>query len=229
MPRQARHVPADVIHHVLNRAAGKMELFRHDDDYAAFVRVLVETLELTSIRLCGYCLMSTHWHLVLWPEQEGQLSRFMQRLTITHVRRWLENRHRVGQGSVYQGRYKSFPVQDDAHFATLMRYVHRNPVNAGIVKRAEDWKWSSLYSGVIPDVPRVPICAWPVGRRRDWVSWVNEPQTGKEEMALKRSMDHGRPYGSDVWAARMEKVMELGPLRPRGRPKQQREENEGAE
>lgn len=195
-----------------------MELFRNDADYAAFQRVLVQSLDLSPIRLCGYCLMPTHWHLVLWPSREGELSRFMQRLTITHVRRWLEHRHRVGQGSVYQGRYKSFPVQDDAHFSTLMRYIHRNPVNAGIVKRAEDWKWSSLFGGVTPDAPRVPIGAWPVSRRKDWTSWVNQPQTAKEEQALARSLDHGRPFGSDAWTARMEKAMAMGPLRPRGRP-----------
>jgi putative transposase len=218
MPRQLRHAPGDVVCHVLNRAAGKMDLFRHDADYAAFQRVLVQTLDLIPIRVCGYCLMPTHWHLVLWPEKDGQLSRFMQRLTITHVRRWLEHRHRVGMGSVYQGRYKSFPVQDDAHFSTLMRYVHRNPLTAGLVKRAEDWKWSSLHGGLTPDAPRVPICPWPVRRRKDWTSWVNQAQTSPEERLLNRSMQHSRPFGSSVWTARMEKAMDLPPLRPRGRP-----------
>jgi len=218
MPRQARHAPGEVIHHVLNRAAGKMELFRHDADYAAFQRVLVQTLELIPIRVCGYCLMPTHWHLVLWPAKDGELSRFMQRLTITHVRRWLEHRHRVGLGSVYQGRYKSFPVQDDAHFSTLMRYVHRNPLNAGLVKQAEDWKWSSLFAGLTPDAPRVPICSWPVGRRKDWTMWVNQPQTSLEEQWLQRSLKHSRPFGSAQWTGRMEREMALPPLRPRGRP-----------
>jgi putative transposase len=218
MPRQARHASGDVVHHVLNRAAGKMELFRHDADFAAFQRVLVETLEQIPIRVCGYCLMPTHWHLVLWPRKDGELSRFMQRLTITHVRRWLEHRHRVGLGSVYQGRYKSFPVQDDAHLSTLMRYVHRNPLKAGLVKRAEEWKWSSLFAGPTPDAPPVPICSWPIARRNDWVQWVNRPQTAQEELLLKRSLDHTCPFGSDHWTARMEKAMDLPPLRRRGRP-----------
>lgn len=218
MPRQARHAPGGLIYHVLNRAAGKMELFRHDADYAAFQRTFVDTLEQTPIRVCGYCMMPTHWHLVLWPRKDGELSQFLQRLTITHVRRWLEHRHRVGMGSVYQGRYKSFPVQDDAHFSTLMRYVQRNPVKAGLVKQVQDWKWSSLYDGTTPGAPRVPICNWPIRRREDWLQWVNQPQTAQEEQFLLRSLEHGRPFGSSPWTARMEKAMDLPPLRGRGRP-----------
>ncbi|HEY1921694.1 MAG TPA: transposase [Tepidisphaeraceae bacterium] len=218
MPRQARHAPGDVIYHVLNRAAGKMELFRHDGDFAAFQRALVETLERIPIPVCGYCLMPNHWHLVLWPVKTGELSRFMQRLTITHVRRWLEHRHRVGMGSVYQGRYKSFPVQDDGHFTTLMRYVQRNPVRAGLVKRAENWRWSSLSNIPATNVPRVPICPWPVVRRADWVDWVNQPQTPGEEQALRRSLTHSRPFGAESWTAKMELKLGIGPLRPRGRP-----------
>jgi putative transposase len=128
---------------------------------AAFIRTLAETLERNPIRLCAFCVMSTHWHLVLWPEEDGELARFMQRLTVTHVRRWVEHRHRVGYGSVYQGRYKSFPVQDDVHFSTLVRYVERNPLRARIVRRAENWRWSSLGQLIHPamaEVPHIPIC-----------------------------------------------------------------------
>ena len=223
MPRQARYAPGDVIYHVLNRAAGKMELFRHDADYAAFQRVLVETLERTPIRVCGYCLMPTHWHLVVWPQKDGELSIFMQRLTITHVRRWLEHRHRVGLGSVYQGRYKLFPVQDDAHFTTLLRYVERNPLRAQLVKRAEQWRWSSLSNTPSPQAPRVPICRWPVARRSDWVDWVNQPQTSSEEQMLQRSLKYSRPFGSESWTAAMESKLGLPPLRPRGRPSKQKD------
>jgi putative transposase len=221
MPRQARHTPGGVIHHVLNRAAGGMELFADDGDYAAFERVFAETLERIPIRVCGYCLMPTHWHLVLWPEKDDELARFMQRLTITHVRRWLEFRQRVGMGSVYQGRYKSFSVQDDSHFTTLMRYVHRNPLRARLVKRAEDWRWSSLFAGPKPNAPRVEISPWPVPRRRDWIAWVNQPQTAQEELWLRRSVRFNRPYGSDLWAARMERRLGLPPLRSRGRPRKE--------
>src|ERR1700677_4242119 len=105
MPRQARHAPGGIIYHVLNRAAGRKKLFDDEGDYAAFIRVLARTLEEMPMRVCAFCVMPNHWHLLLWPQEDGDLARFMQKLTIPHVRRWVEHRNRVGYGSVYQGRY----------------------------------------------------------------------------------------------------------------------------
>jgi putative transposase len=224
MPRQRRRAPGGLIYHVLNRAAGKRELFRHDGDFAAFIRTLDETLERFPMRVLGFCLMSNHWHLVLWPEKDGELARFMHRLTVTHVRRWVEHRHRVGYGPVYQGRFKSFPVQDDGHFSTLLRYVERNPLRAGIVGRAERWRWSSLGQigrPVEKEVPLISISPWPVRRRSDWVQWVNTPQTTAETAALAHAMTNSRPFGSESWTARTELRLALGPLRPRGRPRKE--------
>ena len=218
MPRQARHAPGGVIYHVLNRAAGRRELFSDEADYAAFIRVLARTVETTSMRVCAFCLMPNHWHLVLWPAHDGDLARFMQKLTVTHVRRWLEYRHRVGQGGIYQGRYKSFPLQDDAHFTTVVRYVERNPVRANVVRRAEAWRWSSLGQKLTDKTPLIPLAPWPVRRRADWVQWVNAPQTTAEEAAVRHCLKHSRPYGEDAWTTTMEARLKLPPLRKRGRP-----------
>ncbi len=145
MPRSARLAPGGMVFHVLNRGVGRMRLFRKEADYEAFERVLLETLDLRPMRLCAYCLMPNHWHLVLWPRRDGDLASFMQRLTITHARRWQEHRKLVGTGHIYQGRYKSFPVENDEHFLTVCRYVERNALRAGLVERAEQWSWSSLW------------------------------------------------------------------------------------
>ncbi len=221
MPRQARNAPGGVVYHILNRAAGRRALFDDAEDYAAFIRVFARTLEMTPMRVCAFCLMRNHWHLLLWPEQDGDLSRFMQKLTITHVRRWVEHRHRVGYGSVYQGRYKSFVTEDDGHFTTVARYIERNPVRAGVAKRAQDWRWSSLGQKETEQTPLIPLARWPVPRRRDWESWVNEPQTKTEEAALRHCVTHSRPFGSEAWTRKMESLLELGPLRGRGRPVKQ--------
>ena len=217
-PRQARHAPGGVIYHVLNRAAGRRELFSDAGDYAAFVRVLAETVDATGMRVCAFCVMPNHWHLVLWPEREGELSRFMQKLTITHVRRWVEHRRRVGYGAVYQGRYKSFPMEDDAHFTTVVRYVERNPLRANLVKSARSWRWSSLGQKPSEEAPMVALSRWPVRRRADWAEWVDAPQTSAEEAAVLHCLTHGRPYGGDRWTAAMESRLKLAPLRKRGRP-----------
>ncbi len=83
---------------------------------------------------------------MLWPREDGDLGRFMQRLGVTHARRWHEHRRRVGYGHVYQGRYKSFPVERDEHFLTVCRYVERSALRARLVRRAENWRWSSLWT-----------------------------------------------------------------------------------
>jgi putative transposase len=171
------------------------------------------------MRVCGFCLMPNHWHMLLWPERDGDLARFVQKLTITHVRRWVEHRRRVGYGSVYQGRYKSFVAEDDAHFTTVARYIERNPLRARIVQQAQDWRWSSLGQKPAQDVPLIPLSPWPVERRSDWVSWVNQPQTSAEEAAIRHCLKHSRPYGSERWTTRMESLLKLAPLRKTGRPK----------
>src|SRR5262249_23193729 len=96
-------------------------------------------------RLLAFCLMPNHWHLVLWPEQDGELSRYLHRVTMTPTQRWHAHHHTTGTGPLYQGRFKSFPVQADEHLLTVCRYVERNPLGAGLVRRAEHWRWSSLW------------------------------------------------------------------------------------
>ncbi|MCE9554667.1 MAG: transposase [Planctomycetes bacterium] len=119
-----------MIYHVINRGVGRQQLFFQDGDYEAFERVIAETLEKRPMRILSYCLMPNHWHFVLWPEKEGDLGRFMQRLTVTHVTRWQKNYHCVGFGHAYQGRFKSFPVQADNYFYQVVRYVERNALRA---------------------------------------------------------------------------------------------------
>ena len=113
MPRTARQSPGGMIFHVLNRGNARDQIFDRDSDYAAFEKVLAESQEQVSVRILSYCLMPNHWHLVLWPFRDGDLGRFMQRLTTTHVRRWQLHHRSVGTGHLYQGTYKSFPVEED--------------------------------------------------------------------------------------------------------------------
>jgi putative transposase len=133
MPRSNRIQPAGVVFHVLNRGNERRELFEDAGDYNAFIRVMAQTLQQIPVSLLAYCIMPNHWHLVLRPQADGDLGRFMQRLTLKHVRRWREHRHSVGQGHLYQGLYKSFPVQNDRYFLTVCRYVERNALRANLV------------------------------------------------------------------------------------------------
>ena len=194
MPRASRYLPGGMVFHVLNRAVGRRTLFSKEADYLAFERVLEETLRTRPMRICAYCVMPNHWHFVLWPEHDGDLSAFLQQLTNTHVKRWKEHRREVGYGHLYQGRFKCFPVQTDAYFYDVVRYVERNALRANLVARAERWPWSSLGRGLRAE-PVAPILAdWPLPRPADWPTIVNRPQTESEIASLRHCVNRGRPY-----------------------------------
>jgi len=97
------------------------------------------------MRLLCYCIMSNHWHLVLWSKNDGDLSEYMRWLTVTHTQRYHAFHETFGKGPLYQGRFKLFPVEQDDHFFSVCRYVQRNPLRAGLVSRPELWRWSSLW------------------------------------------------------------------------------------
>ena len=222
MPRTARNAPGGMIFHVLNRGNARDRIFSKDADFAAFETVLAETQERAMVRILSYCLMPNHWHLVLWPLNDGDLARFMQRLTTTHVRRWHLNHRSVGTGHLYQGTYKSFPIEEGDHLYTVLRYVERNPVRPTLVERAEDWRWGSLWRWLHPsEHHKKPIlCPWPIPRPTDWVTRVNRALTKKEIETVRASAVRGRPFGSETWQESTAKQLGLeSTFRPRGRPR----------
>jgi putative transposase len=165
--------------------------------------------------------MPNHWHFVLWPKHDGDLAAFMQQLTTKHVRRWQLHRGRVGYGHVYQGRYKSFPVEKDEYFYQVVRYVERNALRAGLVERAEAWRWSSLWrrTAASPD-ERQLLSDWPVVCPKQWCKIVNQPQTEAEVSAIRRCVTRGQPYGNEHWVRRTAKRLGLeSTLRAPHRPK----------
>src|SRR5439155_19287500 len=124
--RGARQIAGGMVYHVINRGCGRMRLFSRDRDYEAFEEVMQEALKRMPMRLLDYCLMPNHWHMMLWPREDGDLSKFMFWLTMTHVQRWRHARGVVGLGPLYQGRFRAFPVETDEHYLTVCRYVQRN-------------------------------------------------------------------------------------------------------
>jgi len=185
----------------------------------AFERVLQLAHQRIPIRILGWCIMSNHWHLVLWPEEDGQLTAFMRQLTLTHAQRWKHAHNAVGDGHLYQGRFKSFPVQDDPHLLTVLRYVERNPLRAGAVERAQDWRWSSLHVRRTPRHDLAPLLSdWPIDRPANWTQLVNQPQTQAEEDAIQLHIARNRPFGDAAWVAKKARQLRLeNTLRPRGR------------
>lgn len=219
MPRPLRAAAGNVVYHVLNRANARKRIFARDADYEAFRCILVEAVHRTDMRLLAYCLMPNHWHLVVFPRADGDLTRCVGWLTLTHAQRWHAHRRNAGSGHLYQGRFKSFPVQRDEHFLTLCRYVERNPLRARLVRRAENWPWSSLAQR-LDRAAEPPLAEWPVARPRNWTELVNRPLTDAEEQAVRTCIARSRPHGDAAWLRRTVDRFDLGlTLRPRGRPR----------
>ena len=222
MSRQPRSSAADVVYHALNRGNCRMKIFTKPGDYAAFLQLLEQGRQRTAMRILGFCLMPNHWHLVLWPRRDGDLSRFLGWVCTTHVRRWREHRGNTGEGHLYQGRFKSFPVQDDPHLLTLLRYVEANPLRARLVERAEQWQWSSLG---IPDseaTPTLQLSNCPVDRPPDWARTVNALIEDSQLAQLRLSVTRGQPFGSGAWLQRIVKRLGLeSTLRDPWRPHKQ--------
>ena len=212
--------PGGLAYHVLNRAAGRMRLFSSDADFEAFQRVTIEAAQRHPLRILSFCVMPNHWHFVVWPEGDGQLTAFFRWLTHTHAMRWRVAHRTVGCGPLYQGRFKSFPVQSDEHLLTVSRYVERNALSAGLVPRAEEWRWGSLWARSHRDDPaRSLISPWPIGPPSDWTDRVNAPLSAAEIDRVRVSLKRGRPYGDDPWVEQRVRELGLGhTVRPEGRP-----------
>lgn len=222
MPRTARAIEAGMVYHVLNRGNARMRIFHKSADYQAFERVLAEGLDRYPVELFTYCLMPNHWHLVVRPETDEALGRWMGWVGVTHVRRHHEHYQSCGGGHLYQGRFKSFPVAEDEHFLALCRYVEANPLRAGLVDRAQNWAWSRLGRNGQRHLvaEELLLSPWPVERPRNWTTRVNAKLAEKRLDTLRQCVNRGRPLGSVDWVKTTARRLGLeftlrGPGRPR--------------
>jgi putative transposase len=220
MPRRPRADESGGLYHALNRGISRQTIFRKEAIYEAFERILSEGLERYEVSLISFQLTPNHWHLVLRPSRDGAMSDFLRWVTETHTMRYHAHYHTSGQGHVYQGRFKSFPIQDDEHFLTVCRYVERNALRAGLVELAEDWRWGSLYRWLQRTEPKPKLLtAWPISRLPGWVERVNQAMTETELEAIRTSAQRGRPFGDADWLESTAKRLGLeSSIRPRGRP-----------
>jgi putative transposase len=221
MPRQKRVDIGGLIYHALNRGNARREIFHKDEDYDAFLRVFAQGLEKYQVELYSFTLMPNHWHLVLRPGLDGEMGRLLRWVTATHTLRYHAHYHTRGEGHLYQARFKSFPVQDDAHFYSVCRYVERNPLRARLVTRAENWRHGSLFRWNQPSepIPRV-MSPWPIARLPNWNARVNQALTDGELKALRTCVARGRPFGESGWVEQTVKKYGLeSTVRAFGRPK----------
>jgi len=232
MPRIARGLAARNIYHVLNRGNDRQEVFHNNEDYITFIKLMKGAKELYQVKIFAYCLMPNHFHIVLMPELSEGLSKCMQWLMTSHVRCY----HRIygTSGHVWQGRFKSFIIQEDTHLLMVLRYVEGNPVRTGLVSSAKEWLWSShnsrlgsqgqffrnkgaLHFGEMIDETPIEI-------PKNWDKYVDEPLTDSEMEKLSRSVSRQSPYGNEDWILRICKEFGIeSTIRPRGRPRKKQD------
>jgi len=198
-----------------------MHLFRKESDFEEFQSVVIEAYQKHPIRILSYCILSNHWQFVVWPNSDDQVTAFFRWLAHTHAMRWRISHRTVGYGPLYQGRFKNFPVQSDDHLLSLLRYVERNPLSAGLVEKAQMWRWGSLWSRVHGEKALKAILSpWPIERPANWTARVNAPLTAKELGRVQLSIERGQPYGADDWVKKtVQKFGLMHTVRPEGRPR----------
>ncbi|MGM5483151.1 MAG: transposase [Nanobdellota archaeon] len=221
MPRAERVDVKDCYYHVLNRANARLTLFEQPKEYRLFESVLEEAKEKYGMRVIAYCCMPNHFHFVLQPQEDGDLSKFMYWFSMTLTLRWHAIQKTTGSGHIFQGRYKSFLIQEDAHLLTVIRYVERNPLRARLVRSAENWKYSSLYRRLKGTSKQKKILTDPeIALPKNYRKFIQQPITEDEMNAIRRSINKNTPYGTDAWRDKMVVQFKLqATLRHKGRPK----------
>lgn len=221
MPRAPRTDVGEEVYHVINRANGRLQIFNTEKDYELFESLLLEAKEMTGMRILAYTIMPNHWHLVLHPKNDGDLSTFMHWLTTTHTRQVHTKTDTIGGGHLYQGRYKSFLVESGTHLLTLIKYVERNAPRAKLTKKCEDWQWGSVWRRTRGTKQQKSLLApSPEPLPHKYLSWINTPDREDDILDLRQSIKKGVPYGQGIWVESMIKQHNLeSTTRGRGRPR----------
>lgn len=216
MPRTARSVRAGICYHVINRGNARATVFHDAYDYQAFAALASESTRRVGMEVLAFCLMPNHFHFVLRPATDDSLSKWVHWLMTTHVHRYRLRYASVGH--LWQGRFKAFPIQDDAHLFAVMRYVERNALRAGLVPRADEWPWGSLAHR--ERHLTCPLVNTPLPLPPEWNARVNAADSVIDLNVIRRCVARGTPYGDAVWTRAA--ADELGlehTLRPPGRPR----------
>jgi putative transposase len=217
MPRSARQLADGYVYHVLNRGNNKRLVFHKRSDYDAFTHLLGDAKRKHPLQIYGYCLMPNHFHIILRPPKAECLSSFMRWLLTSHVRRY--HGYYETSGHLWQGRYKSFIIQENRHFLTVLRYVERNPLRAHLVATGLDWPWSSLKENT-SSVAKSLLDPLPMELPDNWATLVDTPLTKEEVECLRRSIVRQSPFGDTRWQRSVCLTLGLeSTMRPRGRPK----------
>ena len=226
MPRLPRTVFANLPHHIAQRGSNREDVFFTDEDREAYLSWLKEYSDKHQVEILAYCLMTNHIHLVAVPATEDGLQRVLKPLHMRYAQRI--NRERGWKGHLWQGRFFSSPL-DDAYLWAAVRYVERNPVRAGMVKRAENYRWSSAAAHCGKEIDSLITLKSSSNKKilsiDDWSAWLAEGDEKEEIQTLRKNIEKGLPCGTEGFIKRLGKLVgrELE-YRPQGRPRKVEED-----
>ncbi len=223
MPRTARATVGGYCYHALNRGNARAQVFHHDGDYTAFTHLLRQASARVPMRLLAYCLMPNHFHRAVWPHGDADLSAWMHWLMTAHVRGYRKQYR--GSGHIWQGRFQAFPMQEDEHLWTVLRYIECNPLRAGLVQRAEACWCRGCTPGRCPgrrigsptSTPRLPprtssACAAAPAAARPW---ANQPGWRRPPGGWAWKTPSGRPAGPAKPTATLTRSRRRPPCSPK--------------
>jgi len=202
MPRRRLAGSGGFVFHVMNRSAKQLTLFDTPSEYETFLQVLADADTACPMRLLEYCLMPNHWHLLVWPERDDQLSRYMRWITGVHAQRWRQARGQPGKGAVYQGRYRWVAVQGGGHYEVARRYIQQNPVRAQLVGCQDEWPWSS--ASCEPILSRPTLAQGPLSLDTCHANPVDRLLDAETAQQMRASLRSGHPFGDPQWSMALE-------------------------
>jgi putative transposase len=205
----------------MQRGSNRMDVFLDSEDWEFFLATLQGYVTQTRTQVWAWCLMSNHFHLLLVPAGSEGMAKALHGVTLRYAQHFNGKYHRCGR--LWQNRYYSTPLDPKTHLRTVARYIERNPVRAGIVLQAEDWRWSSAraHTRGEQDVLLTQPDRLAASEREAYRQYVNEPG---DENEIRRATSTGRPMGGTDFVARLESILgrRLAAL-PRGRPRRKPE------
>jgi putative transposase len=220
MPRISRVVVPDLPHHVTQRGSGRQDTFTSDEDRLVYLDLLRRHARRFGARLWAWCLMNNHVHLLAVPGREDSLARTMGRTHAGYAQYW--NARRRGCGHVWQARFFSCPVEPDGAWV-VARYIETNPVRAGMVVEAEQWRWSSAaaHASGGDQFNLLDFSTW--ASEYDGSRWREALRTSVQDEAWQRRLEEatlrGRPLGTETFVTRLEACLSRPLHRKRpGRP-----------
>lgn len=218
MPRIARAVAVGFPHHITQRGNYRQRVFENDDDYLQYLEWLQIYSKKYALNIWAYCLMNNYVHFIAVPMEDNSLAKTFNTLHMRysqHINSRQENR-----GHLWQGRFFSCAL-DERHLYAAVRYVENNPVRAHLVKKAENYRWSSAYAHANGKIDKVLADnCYMVEKIKDWSAYIREEEDTVLVEDIRQNTKTGRPCGDDRFVMKMEKLLgrKLTAL-PKGRPR----------